>query len=198
MKFLAFTDVHEDKEKVQKLVQRSLEEDVEFVVCAGDISTFGRGLKANVQLFKSTGKPFYLVPGNHEEGINLDEFVKDVPHVINLHRQALSIGNYLFLGYGGGGFAQEDNEFRKIAREWYGRYKGKKIVFVTHGPPFGTKIDLLHEHHVGSIDYRKFIERINPKLVICGHLHETVGMVDKIEGTRIVNPGWDGMIIELK
>ena len=74
----------------------------------------------------------------------------------------------------------------------------EKMVFVTHGPPADTKVDLLQEHHVGSIDYRKFVERIKPKLHICGHLHETVGVTDKIGETKVVNPGLDGMVIELK
>ncbi len=104
----------------------------------------------------------------------------------------------MFLGYGGGGFAMEDPLFRKIAREWYGHYNGRKIVLVTHGPPFSTTLDLLGERHVGNRDYRKFIERIKPKLVIAGHLHETAGKTDMIGKTRLVNPGWEGMVIELK
>ena len=77
-------------------------------------------------------------------------------------------------------------------------FKGKKIVLLTHGPPFNTKLDKLEVGHVGSVDYRKFIERIHPKLAISGHLHETVGKVDKIGSTKCINPGWDGMVIELK
>ena len=79
----------------------------------------------------------------------------------------------------------------------YEPYQGKKIVLVTHGPPNGTKLDLLDGKHVGNIDYSKFIERIKPKLVICGHLHENVGAMDKKGKTQMVHPGWDGMVIEL-
>jgi len=198
MKFLTFTDVHENQEAIEKLVQRASKKDIQFTVCAGDISTFGRGLKKILGKFNAPKKTFYFIPGNHEEGIDLDDAAKEFSHCIPLHRKAVRLENYWFLGYGGGGFSQEDTEFRKLARQWYGSYKGEKMVFVTHGPPADTKVDLLQEHHVGSIDYRKFVERIKPKLHICGHLHETVGVTDKIGETKVVNPGLDGMVIELK
>lgn len=198
MKFLAFTDIHEDRKKLNDLVTRASQPDIDFIICCGDISTFGRGVKNVLKAFHALGKKMYLIPGNHEEHINFEEMLKEYPYCISLHRKAMKIPDYLFLGYGGNGFSQEDAEFRKIAREWYGKFKGQKIIFITHGPAFDTKLDLLHDHHVGNKDYRKFIERIQPRLVISGHLHETVGAADKINKTRLVNPGWDGMVIELK
>ena len=93
--------------------------------------------------------------------------------------------------------AAEDAEFRKISREWYGKYQDEKVILVTHGPPSGTKIDLLEKRQVGNYDYRKFIERIKAKLMICGHIHETAGVQDKVGKTIVINPGWEGMVIEL-
>ena len=137
--------------------------------------------------------------------IKVNEFYQTSPYTNRMWRKAIKklprevkVKNVLVLGYGGGGFAMQDSRFRKIAREWYGRYHGKNVVLVTHGPPFGTTLDLLGSRHVGNYDYRKFIERIKPKLVIAGHLHETAGAVDKIGTTKVVNPGWEGMVIGLK
>ena len=67
MKFLVFTDLHNDKEQRAKLVKRALENDVEFIVCCGDISTFGRGLRDVLSAFSKCGKKMYVIPGNHEE-----------------------------------------------------------------------------------------------------------------------------------
>jgi len=201
MKFLTFVDLHEDEDSLKKLLKRAKKEDIDFVICAGDISNFGKGLKQALIEFDKLGKQFYIIPGNHEEKEGLlNAAVSDLKNCVNFHKQAFEIKDYVFLGYGGGGFAQEDKEFRKIARNWYGNYNGKKIVLVTHGPPYLTKIDDLtgKGRHVGNLDYRKFIQRIKPKLIICGHLHETANIVDKIETVNIVNPGWNGMVIELK
>lgn len=199
MKFLAFTDLHQDKKFLSKLVSRAEEKDIDFVVCAGDISIFGKGLSDVLKAFDKVNKKFYFIPGNHEEHItDIDKILAKFSNCLNLHKKSLEIGEYIFCGYGGGGFTQEDAGFRKVSREWYSRYNGRKIVLVTHQPPFGVKVDLLEKRHVGNIDYRRFIERIKPKLVICGHLHETAGQQDQLENTKIVNPGWEGMVVELK
>ncbi|MBU0460529.1 MAG: metallophosphoesterase [Nanoarchaeota archaeon] len=197
MKFLTFVDLHDDKKYLHELVSRAKEDDIGFVICAGDISQFGRGLIPVLKKFDDIGKKFYLIPGNHETDEMLRKVSKEFKNVVNFNQQAFKIDNYIFLGYGEGGFALEDAEFRKKAREWYSKYNGEKIVLVTHGPPYGTKIDLLGERHVGNKDYSKFIQRIKPKLVICGHLHETVNIIDEIEGIKIIHPGWEGMVIEL-
>jgi len=198
MKFLTFVDLHEDKALMKEIVQRAKKKDIDFVICGGDISSFGRGLKYNLQQLNSIGKKIYVIPGNHEEPVEkFAEAVKEFSNCINVHEQAFEIENYVFLAYGGGGFAMEDAEFRKLARKWYGTYKNKKIVLVTHMPPYATKLDKLSMGHVGSKDYRKFIERIKPKLAICGHLHETADLQDKIGKTKVIHPGWKGMVIEL-
>ena len=197
MKLLTFTDLHDDKQKLKELVKRASKSDIDFIICAGDISNFGSGLRSNLEAFDKIGKKFYFIPGNHEEGLDSEKFMRGLKNCIDFHKEAIEMDDYVFLGYGGGGFSQQDPIFRKIARKWYGDYKGKKIVLVTHGPPVDTTIDDLSGHHVGSIDYRKFIERIQPRLVICGHLHDTVGETDTIGKTKLIHPGWDGMIIEL-
>ena len=197
MKFLAFTDLHEDKEMLNELVRRAAKSDIDFVVCCGDISTFGNGLQYNLKKLNSLGKKVYLVPGNHEEGAEFAGIVSGFSNFVNLDRKAKAIGDYVFLGYGGGGFTLQDAAFRKIAREWYGKYNGKKIILITHQPPYGTKLDWLGNRHVGNKDFSNFIVRVKPKLALSGHLHETVGIVDAIEGTKIANPGWEGMVIEL-
>ena len=147
--------------------------------------------------FNDLGKKFYIIPGNHESDKMFKEVISDYPNVINFNRKVFKIDNYVFMGYGGGGFALEDKEFRKIAREWYSKYQDEKTVLITHGPPYRTTLDHLEKRHVGNKDYRKFIERIQPKLVIAGHIHETAGAVDEIKKTKLVHPGWEGMVIEL-
>lgn len=198
MKFLAFTDLHEEKTALRELLKRASEEDIDFIVCAGDISTFGRGLNFILRQFDRLGKKFYVISGNHENVAMLAEAVAGLDNCILFDRRAFKINDYVFLGYGEGGFQSEDPEFRRIAREWYGKYNGDKIVLVTHGPPHGTKLDFTEQRHVGNKDFSDFIRRIKPKLAISGHLHESAGKVDQIEETKIINPGWEGMIIELK
>ncbi len=195
MKFLAFTDLHENPKILARLVEEARPDDVEFVVCCGDASTFGRGLESVFKAFSKLGKPFLFIPGNHEEDSGYEAIVRKYPFVIDLHRQIHTIGKFTFAGYGGGGFAQQDGEFRMLAQEWEEELRGKKLVLLVHMPPYKTACDNLGRH-VGSKDYRTFVEVMQPVLVLCGHLHETFGTVDKIGKSIVLNPGATGKIIE--
>ena len=93
-------------------------------------------------------------------------------------------------------FIMEDGN--PVKKNTFDFFKNKKVVLITHGPAYKSKLDKLGKRHIGNIDYRKFIERIKPKLAISGHLHETIGEIDKIGNTKLINPCWDGMVIELK
>lgn len=198
MKFLAFTDIHADPSQVTALMKRGAKDDIDFLLCCGDFTEFGSGFRYVLKRMNKIGKKIYTIPGNHEDGVEFESAVKEYENWINFDHKAVRIGEYVFLGYGSGGFALTDAEFRKIARKWYGQYKNEKIILVTHGPAYGTKLDKLEMGHVGNKDYRKFIERIKPKLAFSGHLHESFGMVDTLGGTKLVNPGDEGMVIELK
>ncbi len=65
----------------------------------------------------------------------------------------------------------------------------KKIVQVTHMPPFKTKLDVVYTGaHVGSEVVRKFIEEYKPLVAISAHIHEARG-IDEIGKTKLINSG---------
>ncbi len=197
MKFLTFVDLHEDKNVLKKIVNRAKKDDIDFVLTPGDITLFGKSLRYVLKHLNEIGKKVYLIPGNHESDNMINEVIADYPNCINFNKSTFKEFGYVFLGYGGGGFSAEDSEFRKISRKWYSEFQDQKTILVTHGPPYGNKTDLVEKRHVGNKDYRKFIERMSPKLMVCGHLHENSGVQDKLGKTLIINPGWEGMVIEL-
>ncbi|MFX0135148.1 MAG: metallophosphoesterase [Candidatus Hodarchaeota archaeon] len=64
-----------------------------------------------------------------------------------------------------------------------------KSVYIMHSPPFDCELDRVHDGRiVGSIDIRKFIEKNQPKLVLCGHIHESGGSTF-IGRTKCMNAG---------
>ena len=197
MKFLAFTDLHSDKDALKLLLKRASDDDIEFLICAGDFTNFGDNMGYILKQLNSLKKFVYLIPGNHETDEEINAIIAKYPHCININRKAVKINDYVLLGYGEGGFSVKDDEFRKISREWYSKYQDDNIILVTHGPPYGTGVDLVENNFTGNKDYRHFIERIKAKLVISGHIHETAGKVVTFNDIKYVNPGWEGMIIEL-
>ena len=81
-------------------------------------------------------------------------------------------------------------------------YDPARTIHMFHAPPYGTALDriapqgryefLSMPEHIGSTEIRRFIESVEPHLVLCGHCHEAVVLGDYKEdlgGTRCVNPG---------
>ena len=71
-----------------------------------------------------------------------------------------------------------------------------RTVAVIHTPPFNTKCDVLFDgRHIGSKAVRGWIERVQPRLTLHGHIHESPKLsrafFDRIGETLVVNPGAD-------
>jgi len=78
---------------------------------------------------------------------------------------------------------------QRIARGVAAVEECRVTIFCPHAPPARTSCDRLRAgEHVGSEAIRSFVERAQPDLVLCGHIHESRG-VDEIGRSRIVNPG---------
>ncbi|MFH1425447.1 MAG: metallophosphoesterase [archaeon] len=85
-----------------------------------------------------------------------------------------------------------DKLFKKFKKE----NKRGKLIFVSHTPPYNTKLDkiskkahpLVAGKHHGSKLARRVINTHQPILNLCGHTHESFGK-DKIKRTICVNTG---------
>ncbi len=195
MKLLAFVDLHGEIKAIKKIVKNSHK--AELLVCAGDISMFQQGLDRILSLLNKSKKPVLIIPGNHEDPKNLRQVCSEFENLICIHNKSFVYGNYLFLGYGTGGFSVRDEDFNRATRNFsriIRKNHDKKIILVTHAPPFGTKLDLINGEYRGNKDIRDFIKRNRINLVICGHLHENFKVMDKMGSTIIVNPGFMKMI----
>ena len=196
MKILAFVDVHEDIKALSRVIEKSKE--VELLVCAGDLTVFEHNMELMLSMLNKIGKPILVIPGNHETNTNLKKACSLFKNIIYLHKRSYEIGDYLFLGHGGGGFSTHNPQFEKIAKTFNKKITKEKItILVSHEPPYGTKLDYIANGHTGSKSLMKFIDKNHLKLVICGHLHENKNKIDKINNTLIINPGSYGKIINI-
>jgi uncharacterized protein len=83
----------------------------------------------------------------------------------------------------------EDEIERRVERAFRDVAEARVTVFCPHAPPFGTACDRLRSgDHVGSTAIRAFVEREQPDVVLCGHIHEARGE-DRIGRSRVANPG---------
>ena len=58
-------------------------------------------------------------------------------------------------------------------------------IIVGHGPPRGYG-DLTRDEHVGSTAMTETLERVRPRLMVCGHIHPAYGRY-RLGATEIVN-----------
>lgn len=198
MKILAFTDSHGSLKAIREVAKRAKKGKVSLIVCAGDITVFEENLREILSRLNKIKIPVLLIHGNHETEKALRKAVKDFRNIKFLHKKIYAKNKTAFLFYGGGGFALREPEFVRWAKSIKKKIKKYgKLVLVLHGPPYGTKLDLIIDAHCGNKDFAKFIKKQKPSLVISGHIHECEGTDYKSKKTRFINPGPFGKIIAI-
>lgn len=195
MKTVLVTDIHGEKEKLRKILER---ENFEAILCAGDISDFNkfddyeRNLEEVLEVFNQKDKLVKAVPGN------MDPEEPCVKHLrqrrVNLHRKIGSFDGFEAVGYGGGKtpfgtpFEPEGAEIKRTLDTLEKRMTSDNKVAVIHQPPENTELDVADGNHVGSPEVRELIEEADFDLVLTGHIHESRGR-DNVSGTEVINPG---------
>ena len=200
MKLLAFTDTHGSLTALKRIEQKTKMQKPDLLVCAGDISIFEHGIIGIIRRLNKLNKRIIIIHGNHEDDTTFRKLSKLFKNIIFIHKTYFIQNNALFLGYGGGGFSIVDREFEKISikfKKIIKHNKDKKIILVTHAPPYRTRLDKLVQGHSGNRSIRYFVEKNKIDLLICGHLHENFGKEDKIRRTKVINPGPFGKIMDI-
>ncbi len=196
MKIYANADLHGDFKQLEKIKKKVKNCDV--LIFAGDMTIFGQDIDRIFSKINKLGKPTLVLHGNHEELSEVKKMAKKYEHIINLHGKDFVINNTLFIGHGGGGFSFVTKSFEKCREKFEKLAKSfNKVVFITHQPPYDTNCDRIHGEKTGSKTYRAFIRKVQPDLVITGHIHDNEGKRDKIRKSLIVNPSWQGRFLRI-
>lgn len=196
MKLFAFVDVHGNRTALNHIESVVKRENPDVLVCAGDISVFERNIGAIMKRLASLNKPLLMIHGNHESEKVMKAVCGWFDNIFFLHKKVKALGDCVFVGWGGGGFSQVDKGFEVFVKSILKKSKGKKIVLVTHGPPYKTALDTLDGRSVGCVSFKKFImSETSVVLAVSGHIHETAGREDKINNARVINPGPEGKVV---
>ncbi|MBI2143937.1 metallophosphoesterase family protein [Candidatus Woesearchaeota archaeon] len=201
IRILAFSDLHGSEKALAAIARKAKKADI--LVCAGDFTVFEHNILRIMRKLDSIGRPVLLVNGNHEDETLVAEICKTLKNTTQLHCKICintRFPNYAFIGHGGEGFSHTSEEFERFAAAATKKIRQlqkqkKKIVLVTHQPPYGTKVDYIWTQH-GNKSYSRFDRRFQPVLHISGHLHETQGKQDRIGKTLVINPGPKGKIVK--
>ena len=204
MKILAFTDLHGHIRLLKGMRKKAANADI--IVCAGDFTVFQTNMKKVLEeinrLGKEAGKKVLLINGNHEDERAVEKLCSRLESIVFIHKKIYSCNSgkksFLFAGYGGMGFSMRDKGFERFAKGLAGLAKKRNLILVTHAPPYGCRLDNLWARDCGNMSITAFIMKEKPLLSISGHFHEHFGDEDKIGRTKVVNPGPEGRIIELR
>ena len=198
MKLLAFSDLHGDLAQAEKLVEMSAEADV--VIGAGDFASVHEGLQETIDALAGIEKPAVLVPGNNETDEALREATAGWRSATVLHGGGATISGVDFFGLGAGipitpwewSFDLDDEKAAVMLA-----HCPEGAVLVLHSPPLGHCDSGGTGQSFGSPILLRTIEERNPRLAVCGHIHESWGCESKVGDTPIRNLGPKGTWLDV-
>lgn len=199
MKLLAFTDFHASIAALKKVHGKAQKYKPDLALCCGDITVFEQNIAAVMARLGALPTKLLLIHGNHEEERVVGLLAKRYENILLLHKKTFLYNGVLFVGYGGQGFVKRDREFERFIQSIDKKLRTARcVVLMTHQPPFGTKLDRRYNSYVGNESFSKCIRKHkNILLALSGHIHETFGRKDKLGNALVLNPGPDGVIIEI-
>ena len=198
MRILAFSDLHRDLEQAANLVEMSRQADV--VIGAGDFASVHQGLDETIAALSAIEAPAVLVPGNNETHGDLVAAAASWPSARVLHGEATEIEGQEFFGLGAGipttpwdwSFDLDEQQAGEALESL-----PADAVLVVHSPPKGHCDATSEGLHLGSTAILAAIERRQPKLAVCGHIHEAWGQTSTIDVTEVANLGPSGRFFDL-
>lgn len=196
MKILAISDIHGDLGLVKKLGELIDKEKVDLVLLAGDQTWFSQNTKGLVGPL--TKKPTLIIPSNHETEETVNSWERMYPNLKSIHKKSLKIKGIGFFGSGtvDWGSKEDSKKIFKELKDSHEKIKNlHKKIMITHVPPSGSKIELMG--FPGSKGVKKAIEKFSPDFLVCGHIHEGGGLIEKIYETTVMNVSRSPTIFEI-
>jgi Icc-related predicted phosphoesterase len=200
LKILAAGDIHGDMSLAKKLAERAHKEKVDLVVLCGDLTHADQSTDNLIGPFKKLHEKVLLIPGNHEPNATVD-FLAEAYDIKNLHGYSVKYKDVGIFGAGGaniGLFQMTEKEIYDMLKKGFEKIKYlDKRIMVTHVHPSGTKMEKFTKFFPGSTGVKKAIEKFQPDILFCSHVHEAEGIEEMVGKTKVINVGRKGKIIEL-
>ncbi|PJE81814.1 hypothetical protein COU58_00615 [Candidatus Pacearchaeota archaeon CG10_big_fil_rev_8_21_14_0_10_32_42] len=186
MKILAISDIHGDLGLVKKIEKLINKEKIDLVILAGDQTWFEKMEEGLVGPL--TKKTALIIPSNHESENTIKKWEKIYPNLKSIHKQSFEKNGVGFFGSGTleWGMINKKSQIYEELKNAHEKIKHlNKKIMITHEPPAGSAIELLG--FPGTYGITKAIEKFSPDILICGHIHEGGGLIEKIHNTKVIN-----------
>lgn len=168
--------------------------DGDVLIHAGDITRHGKLSELNDfndWLGEQPHKHKIIIAGNHDWCFERqkNESLKILTNAIYLEDQSITIEGHNFYG----------SPWQPTFQHWaFNLQRGKEIqkkwqlisndidVLITHGPVFGILDKIFSGENVGCEALLSKVEKIKPKVHVCGHIHEGYGEIIS-QGIKFIN-----------
>ena len=192
MRILAFSDLHRGRVQAERLVAAS--RDADLVIAAGDFTNHRKDLEGALALISEISAPMVMVPGNNESEAELRAAAPANATV--LHGEAAEINGLRVFGLG---YAVPVTPFKDWSCDLEEDVAAKMLaqcgavdVLISHSPPKGVVDVTSTGLSLGSTAVLETIKRVQPPLVVCGHIHDSWGQSAMVGQSRVVNLGPTG------
>jgi Icc-related predicted phosphoesterase len=183
----ATADLHGHLDRLGRIEDNVVALKPDVLVIAGDI-TGHREPAAYIRRLNDLPVPVLTVRGNMDAQ-ETERLLEQCSNVTSLHQKKVTINGVSFVGMGGTipvPFSSRICLREKQMIEVMDHLIRVDSVLVVHPPPYGTLDEGFGNIHAGSRGLRRLILEKQPKLLICGHIHEKPGWA-LIEKTLVVN-----------
>jgi len=199
MRLLCISDIHGALRALVRIL--SAEPPADVLILAGDLTDFGtpRDASAVVKIARDHSPQVLAVAGNCDSA-EIDAWL--AAEGISVHARGLRLGGCAFCGlsamppWRGNMYEFPESELDRSLAAGMAQVGGEQpLVLVSHAPPYDCGLDRSGAGAaVGSTSVRKWIEKVRPALVVCGHIHESGGIA-KLGTSMVVNcaPGREGV-----
>lgn len=199
LKILAAADLHGDSKLALNLAKKAEKNNVDLVVLCGDLTGFSDS-KGLIKPFKDKSQKVLILPGNWDSFATVD-FLAQFYGVRNIHGYSAQYEGVGFFGAGGAidvgprSVVSEKELMESLNKAHKGLEGIERKVMLTHMHPAGSKSEFSGVG--GSEAIRKAIKKFKPDVLLHGHIHEASGMEENIYGTRVINVGRKGVVLEI-
>lgn len=187
MRIYAVADIHGRPDKVALIRKNILKLKPDVLVVAGDITRF-TGPVPVISRLNDMPVPVLAVRGNTDLA-RVEDLFDRFSNIYPLHLKETIMQDMRFVGLSGTLPLPFSSRICVREADTINKLKpllNRSSILVAHPPPRGTLDQVLGRFHAGCRGLREIISTAQPKLMICGHIHETPGTAF-LGNSRIVN-----------
>jgi len=187
MRVYGVADIHGRNDRFDRLQNNLSSLKADILVLAGDITNYTKPRKILGRL-NALPVPVLVIRGNSDLK-RVDHLFQTFSNCIPMHANCTMVRSVPFVGVSGtlpipfrSRICFNEQAFLKKIEPLVTPH----TVLVTHTPPHGCQDRVMGRFHAGSKGLLKLMQKCQPQIIICGHIHEDSGIFT-VGKTHVIN-----------